>query len=188
MRKILSDTQGAFYVKNGFIEFEIPPYIPNFSTKRDQWREDEKLKSFILKVLGPIALVLTGKKKLKLALSEWIVQANRPSKASPLKEICSFQNLALAISIAPNPLIPSKKSPLGILPLPTSSEQILFFKPELILDWPHVGSDLFLILLSWSNGVYIHNPNDPQTSYLKKLGLEYGDSLKPETHPLILNF
>lgn len=187
MKITISDSQTSFFTKNGFIEFEIPHQIPLRTSSRDQWREEEKLKSFILKVLGPISLVLTGKKRLRIGLSEWIGKENRPQKAGPLKEILSIQNLALGICMAPDPAIPAKRSPLGILPLPSSSDQILFFRPEFILDWPHVSSEVFLIVLTLSNGLYIHNPKDPHTTYLKKLGIEYGDTLKSETHPFIIS-
>ena len=185
MKRSILDAQTAFYTKNGFIEFEIPhPDVP-FIPKRDQWREDETLKTFILKNLGPISLVLAGKKQLRLAFSEWITEENRPKNRGFLKEMLSIQNLMLAVSIAPNPIIPTKKSPLGIIPLPTSAEQILFFRPTLILDWPCVLSPFFLILFTLSNGVYVHNNQDPQTTYLKELGYEYGDTLRAETHPLL---
>lgn len=184
MKRTVLESQTAFFTKNGFIEFEIPHQIP-FSYKRDQWREDAQLKQFIVKNLGSIALELTGKKQLRLGVSEWITVENRPKHSGKLKEWVSLQNLALAISIAPSPKIPAKRSPLGILPLPSSAEQILFFRPDLILDWPHVSSDLFLIVLTLPNGVYIHNPNDPQTAYLKQLGLQYNDTLRSDTHPFI---
>lgn len=186
MKQILSEIQTASYTNNGFIEFEIPNAIPSYSTKRDQWRDDETLKQFIVKNLGPIALVLTGKKQLRVGFSEWITHENRPKKAGKLKEWIPLQNLALSICIAKNPIIPPKKSPLGILPLPSNSENILFFRPDLILDWPHVTSDVLLIVLTLTNGVYIHNPKDPRTAYLKPLGFEYGDLLRTETHPLII--
>lgn len=187
MRRSISDRQAAFYTKNGFIEFEIPHQAPHLSNKRDQWREDEGLRSFILKVLGPISLALSGKNQLRLGLSEWITQENRPQKAGLLKEIVSIQNMAIAVAMAPHPIVPIKRSPLGILPHPKTQDQILFFRPNLILDWPHVSSDFLLIVFTLSNGVYIHNPQDPKTTYLKELGHEYGDLLKTETHPLIFN-
>ena len=185
MKRTLSESQTAFFTTNGFIEFEIPHRMPHYSEKRDQWREDEELKKFILKNLGWIALELTGKKGLRLGLSLWITQGNRPKRAGKLKEWVSLQNLAIAISMAPSPIIPAKRSPLGILPLPTKAEHILFFRPEFILDWPHVSSDLFLILLTLTNGIYVYNPKDPETGYLKPLGFEYGDLLRSSTHPLI---
>lgn len=185
MRTTITDRQTAFFTKNGFIQFQIPHSIPPLTHLRDQWREDEALKTFILKTLGPISLILTGKKQLRLGLTEWITKENRPVKPALLKEMISIQNGAIAITIASSPIIPAKRSPLGILPLPTSSDEILFFRPDLILDWPHVLSDLFLILFTLPNGVYAHNPQDPQTTYLKKLGYEYGDTLKTEMHPLI---
>lgn len=187
MRRAITDRQTAFFTKNGFIEFELPHPNPPESDGRDQWRKDEELKIFILKTLGPLCLELTGKKQLRLALSEWITEENRPKKAALLKERISLQNLAIAISIAKEPIIPPKRSPLGILPIPATKEQLLFFRPTLILDWPHVTSPCFFIVFSFSNGVYIHNPQDPQTTYLKEFGYEYGDTLKAETHPLIFS-
>lgn len=186
MKKMISETQTAHFTKMGSIEFEIP-YPALTPSKRDQWREEKTLKSFILKTLGPIGLALTGKNQLRLGFSEWILEKNRPQKAGLLKEMVSIQNLALGISIATHPNVPKKRSPLGILPIPTASTQILFFKPTLILDWPHVASDFLLILFTLPNTVYIHNPKDPETTYLKELGYEYGDTLKNETHPLIFN-
>jgi hypothetical protein len=186
MKRTLTDIQTAFYTKSGFIEFEIPHTLPQEGAERDQWRRESALQSFIVKNLGPIALVLTGKTKLRLGYSEWITSENRPKKAGKLKEWLSIQNLGMGICMAPHPQIPAKRSPLGILPLPSSASNVLFFKPDLILDWPHVNSDLFLVILTLENGVYVHNPNDPKTTYLKALGYEYGDPLKTNTHPLII--
>lgn len=186
MKRSLSEVQTAFYTQNGLIEFEIPHTLPPESSERDQWRGEAALQSFIVKNLGPLALVLTGKVKLRLGYSEWITKENRPKKAGRLKEWLSLQNLAICICMAPNPIIPAKRSSLGILPLPSTSSNVLFFRPDLNLDWPHVTSDLFLIILTLENGVYIHNPNDPKTTYLKTLGYNYGDQLKTNTHPLIV--
>ncbi len=186
MRQTLSDLQTAFFTKNGYIEFEMAHPLPPLSSERDQWRDEEGLKTFFIKTLGPIGLVLTGKKQLRLSLSFWITKENRPQKSGLLKDLISIQSLALAICMAPHPHLPTKRSPLGILPVPTSRENILFFKPNLILDWPHVSSDLFLTLFTFPNTVYVHNPKDPETTYLQSFGYEYGDLLKAETHPLIL--
>ncbi|MBU6446810.1 MAG: hypothetical protein KGQ49_05375 [Verrucomicrobia bacterium] len=185
MKQILSESQTAFFTNHGFIEFEIPHRLPAVSAQRDQWRDDDGLKQFILKTLGPVALALTHKKQLRLGVSLWVTGANRPKQAGKLKEWVSLQNIAMAISLAPHPTILAKRSSLGILPLPAHAEQALFFRPDLILDWPHGSSDLFLILFTLPNGVYIHNPKDPETTYLKALGIQYGDVLQNATHPLI---
>lgn len=187
MKTDLSETQTAFFTQNGFLEVELPHEAIPLSKERDLWRENERLKQFILKKLGPLALILTGKKQLKLGLDSWITAENRPTKSCPLKEMVSIQNLALAVSLAENPHIPARKSPLGILPAPSGSENVLFFRPDLILDWPHTPFNLFLILFALPNAVYIYNPKDPKTLFLKSLGYQYGDLLKSKTHPLILS-
>ena len=186
MKTTISAQQTAFFTKNGFIEFEIPHVMPPEALLRDLWRQNEELKQLILKKLGPIALVLTGKKQLRLGLDQWIRSENRPDKPGTLKEIFCIQGFALGAALALNPILPTRRSALGILPLPSNSANILFFRPDLILDWPHVSSDLFLILFALNNAVYIHNPKDPSTYFLKQFGYNFGDVLKNETHPLIL--
>lgn len=186
MKEDLTETQTAFFTKNGFLEIELPHEIPKFSDERDEWQKNEPLKQFILKKLGPIALILTRKKQLRLALSEWISCSKRPKTPDILKKIVAIQNLSLAVSLAEDPHLPQKKSSLGILPIPSSSKNVLFFRPDLILDWPHLSSDFFLILFALPNAVYVHNPNDPKALFLKSLGYQYGDLLRTETHPLIL--
>jgi hypothetical protein len=186
MKTVVSEQQGAFYTKNGFIEFVIPHVAPPISTDRDLWRTNEQLKQFILKKLGPIALTLSGKKSLRLGADQWITSENRPQKASQLKELFCLQNLAIAVAIAPNPSPTDKTTILGIRPLPTSKESILFFRTDLLLDWENVPSDVYIILFALPNVVYIRNRKDPHTTFLKQLGCNYGDALKNDTHPLII--
>ncbi len=186
MKTTISAQQSAFFTKNGFIEFEIPHILPPASIERDIWRQSESLKQFILRKLGPMALVLTGKKQLRIGLDQWILKENRPEKACLLKEMFCIQGFALGAILAQNPTQPPKRSPLGLLPLPSTSENVLFFRPDLILDWPHITSDLFLILFTLPNAVYIQNPKDASTNSLKQFGYNFGDCLKSETHPLII--
>ncbi len=185
MKTTITAQQTAFFTKNGFIEFAIPHLIPPESPERDQWRKNEEFKQLIIRKLAPIALTLTGKKQLRLGLDQWITTDNRPEKACTLKDMFSIQGFALAAVLAENPVLPATRSPLGILPLPSNSESILFFRPDLILDWPHISSNLLLVLFTLSTAVYVHNTKDPSTYFLKQFGYNYGDTLKSETHPLI---
>ncbi len=187
MKTTLSAQATAFFTKNGYIEFEIPHKAPPEFPGRDAWRQNEELKQFILRKLGPIALVLTGKKRLRLGLDQWVSKENRPQKAGNLKETFCLQGLALAIAIAQNPILPDRRSDLGLLPLPSNSESVIFFRPDLILDWPRVSSDLLLILFTLPNAVYIHNPKDPEANFLKQFGYHFGDCLNSESHPLVLH-
>ncbi len=187
MKTTISAQQSAFFTKNGYIEFEIPHTMPPESLNRDLWRQNEELKQFILRKLGPLALVLTGKKRLRLGLDQWFSKENRPQKAGNLKEMFCIQGFALAAVIAQNPVMPERRSALGILPIPSNSESVIFFRPDLILDWPHVSSDLLLILFTLPNAVYIHNTKDPSANFLKQFGYNFGDCLNSESHPLILS-
>jgi len=189
MRTTLSAEQTSFFSKNGFIEFAIAPkeLFALLHPGRDLWRKEPLLKQFIIKTLAPIALTLSGKKQVRVACDQMMEGENRPTKKAPLKELFSIQGFIMGAIIAQNPIIPTRRSPLGIIPLPAAPENILFFKPELILDWPVVKSDCYLVLFSAPNAVYIHNGKDPHTNYLKPFGYSFGDTLKNEFHPLILS-
>ena len=185
MRNTLSAQQTAFYSKNGYIEFEIAQKLPPRDITRDQWRKHPKVQEFLVRKLGPIALALTSRKQLLLACDQWITKENKPEKPCLLKEMFSIQGLAIGVAIAENQTIPTQKSPLGILPLPEPG-QILFFRPDIILDWPHLASDVYLAVFALPNAVYAHNSRDPATNFLKQFGYNYGDVLKNETHPIVM--
>jgi hypothetical protein len=186
MKTTLTAQQTAFYTKNGYIEFEIPHDFAFDAKKRDAFRRNLKLRDFLVRKIGPLALVLTGKKQLRLACDQLFTEENRPKKMGLVKDLFSIQDFALAVALSKAPVIPEKKSPLGLLPLPSNEKSILFFRPNLLLDWPHVSSELYIALFALPNAVYIHNPNDPDTNYLKALGYHFGDLLKNESHPQIL--
>lgn len=186
MKTTLSAQQTSHFTKTGSIEFELPYTLPQKSTQRDLWRTNEALRQWILRKLGPIALTLTGKKQLRLGMDQWITEENRPKIPATLQQMFCFQGFALGALFAQNPKPLKSRSRLGLLPLPSASENTLFFKPELILDWPNVASDVFLVLFTLPNAVYVHNPKDCAPNYLKSLGYSFGDPLKTETHPLII--
>lgn len=184
MRTVLSAQQLAHYKNHGSIEFEIPHDIP-FSEKIDQWRENESLLKFLKKEIGKPALELSHQKQLHIGVSFWITPQNKPQKGGAINEIISIQGASIACVMSPNPKTPEKKSPLGIVPVPTDQQNVLFFDPKFILDWPHVESDLFFVVFAKKNSLYIRNEKDPETNYLKRMGYAFGDTLKNELHPLI---
>lgn len=186
MKQYITEQQSAFYTKNGFIEFAIPHKLPDVSLKRDLWRERNELERFLVKKLGPMALNLTGKKQLRLAADQWITAENKPKKPAPIQEIFCIQHLIIGASICQNPIAPEKRAQLGLLPLPSSAENILFFRTNVILDWKHLEQDIYIALFALPNAVYIHNEKDPHAHFLKELGLHFGDRLENNTHPLII--
>lgn len=185
MKTILSEQQTAFFTQNGYIEVELPLTFPKNHEGRDLWRQEPLVKNFLLRKLGPLALSLTRQKRLHLGCDQWISAQDLPKTAAPIKTLFSIQGFALGAIMAKDPIIPARRSPLGILPLPTKAENVLFFKPEFILDWPHVTSDVYIVLFTLPNAVYIHNAKDPFTNLLKQFGYNYGDVLKNEFHPII---
>lgn len=185
MKKAISEQQAAFYTKNGFIEFEmtVPP-LPH-SPQYDLWRGDAGLQKFLMKTLPHLAFALTGKKTLRLGCDRRFSPEALPQKACPLKELLSLQGLALGVAVAEKPQATPKRFPLGLLPVP-QEHHILFFRPDLILDWPHVKTDLYIAVYTLPNAVYVQNSKDPFTNTLKSFGYQFGDVLKNEFHPLLI--
>ena len=193
MRQTLTAEQLSYFTKNGHIEIEGIAFDPSlfppaktYETGRDHWRNHPSLKTFLLRKIGPLALDLTAKNQLRLACDQWIPTDHPMGKPAPAKDFFSIQNLALGAIIAPSASPIPKRSPLGILPLPSTPSTILFFKPTLILDWPKLSSPIYLVLFALHNAVYVHNPKDPLTNAMKAFNYGFGDLLKNETHPLII--
>ncbi len=217
MKSILTEQQTAFFTQNGYIEFELgldsaplfegirkallerlgvgPEKMDRktaaeiYAAGRDLWRTVASLHTLLLRKLSPIAQTLLGKRALRFGCDQWIPAGYPWEKAGPSKDLFSIQGLALGLLIGAPQSPPTYRSPLGLLPLPTKPGNILFFRPNLILDWPELASnppsDLYLAAYALPNAVYVQNPKDPSTNALKQFGYGFGDLLKNEFHPLI---
>ncbi len=217
MKAILTEQQTAFFTQNGYIEFEFglewepiyesalktladrlhtgPAKLPLkaateiYAAGRDLWRSIPLLQTLLLRKLSPIAQSLTGKQHLRLACDQWIPKEYPWEKTVPAKDLFSIQGLALGLLIGAPSSPPIKRSHLGLLPLPAKPGNLLFFRPNLILDWPQLASnpasDLYLAAYALSNAVYIQNSKDPSTNALKQFGYGFGDPLNNEFHPLL---
>jgi len=217
MKAILTAQQTAFFTQNGYIEFEFeldpvplfesvynalsdrlhvaPDKLAHKSAEeiyaagRDLWRSIPPLQTLLMRKLSPIAQSLLGKKPLRLGCDQWIPLGYPWTKPLPVKDLFSIQGLALGLLIGNPPSPPSHRSHLGLLPLPAQPGNILFFRPNLLLDWPELAAnpktDLYLAAYALPNAVYIHNPKDPATNALKQFGYGFGDPLKNEFHPLL---
>ncbi len=213
----ITEPQASFYTKNGYLELEgisIDPaalfeiakkglssrlQTPKISLKtplerfiagRDLWRIEPALESLWLRKLAPLALTLSGKDKLRLACDQWFPSDLTWDKKFPIKELFSIQGIAICALISaassPHPV----RSDLGLLPLPSKPGNVLFFRADLLLDWPSLAksspTDLYLCAFGLPNSVYIQNPKDPLTHMLKQFGYNFNDLLKNEFHPLII--
>jgi hypothetical protein len=186
MRFIETSQQRIFYTNHGWIELEIPhDKLGALQAGRDLWRQDKALQQYLLKTIGPIALAFSGKKQLRLACDHYYAASDLPKDSGPIKHLMSIQGFSIGVAFAKHPKILERKQDLGIIPSPKTSATVLFFRPDLILDWKHLASDVYIVLFSIDNAVYVHNPKDPHTNALKALGYNFGDTLKSETHPLI---
>jgi hypothetical protein len=171
-----------FFTKHGHLELEIE-HDEVKGCGRDLWRENEKLKNFLVKKLSAVIFPLTGKKQLLLGCDQFFKKEELPKTALPLKELLSVQGLALGVAISENPHPLPRRQELGIVPVPSDKKHILFFKPGIILDFPHANSDVYIAVYVLPSAVYVHNAKDPYTHALKKFGYQFGDVLKH--HPLI---
>jgi hypothetical protein len=215
MKMEITAQQTAFFTQNGYIELggiDLHPELFLAEAKkildlrcktpqlrpipaeelylkgRDLWRESELLKKTLLQKLFPVISALSSKKLLRLACDQWIFPELIWKKSCSLKDLFSIQGLVLGALFSSATLTPSLKNSLGLLPLPSQANNILFFKPHLLLDWPQLiqsaPSDLYLIAYALPNAVYIKNSLDPATHYFKQFGYNFGDLLKNEFHPL----
>ena len=212
MKFVLTSQQTAFFTQNGHIEFDMeidsdaifnsalhalkqrlksshksPEEI--YSQGRDLWRGEPILQHFLLRKLAPVIQGLMGKKPVRLACDQWIPAGYPWDKAIPCKDLFCIQGLALGFLFCRETVELPPRSPLGLLPLPEKKGNVLVFQPRLIHDWPQLAkataTDLYLAAYDLPNSVYIQNPKDPATNYLKQFGYGFGDRLQNEFHPLI---
>ncbi|MBI5272500.1 MAG: hypothetical protein HY861_00775 [Chlamydiia bacterium] len=215
MHSPITSQQAAFFTQNGYIELTGIPFqsenlfasgrkalasrTPSpqsgpspaqlYAFGRDLWRDDDALRTLLIRKLAPAASGLVSK-SMRLACDQWMPAHFPWDKAYSLKDLFCIQGLVLGAlfcaSPAPSALPPS---PLGILPFPTTPAGVLFVKPHILLNWPLLTKlppmDIYLGLYALTNAVYVHNPKDPSTHSLKQLGYQFGDVLQNRHHPLI---
>jgi len=209
MRQTLTEQQTAFFTKNGYIEFEnvldtdplfaaakatldkrLKSTSPEalYTVGRDLWRSDPTLQTFLTNKLAPLIRALTRKPRLHLACDQWIPEGFSRKKQGLCSDLFSIQGLAIGALISERSTLPPKRSPLGLLPLPAHSGNVLFFRTNLILDWPRIDKiapNLYLAVYALPNAVYVENLKDPATNALKSLGYGFGDPLRNEHHPFV---
>jgi hypothetical protein len=188
----ISAEASIFFTKHGWVELELDRddldelIEKNALLKRDLWRSIPQLQKFLTRKLAPLALALSGKKQLLLGFDQVFSEKEMPRNSCPLKEIISVQGLALGIVFSKDPKQALRKTELGIVPMPSSEKRILFFRPDIILDFPHAKSDIYMALYVLPSAVYVQNGKDPDTNFLRKLGYNFGDVLKPSLNPMVM--
>lgn len=218
MKTEITAQQTAFFTQNGYIEFAgidfnheklfasarkaLSARFKTSSDKlsripandlyrhgRDLWRSEEDLKRFLIQKLFPLSGVLSAKRSLRIACDQWIPSDYNWKKNASLKDLFSIQGIVIGALICGTECTVPLKAALGLLPLPSNPENILFFKSHILLNWPQLlqsaATDMYLIAYALPNAVYIQNTQDPATNDLKQLGYGFGDPLKNEFHPLL---
>jgi len=199
MRTAITSQQAAFFTQNGYLELGGFPFDPTevFAAAqkaaaarpfgRDLWRSEAVLHRLLSRTLAPAALQL-HRKSLRIACDQWMPAAAKPL---PAKDLFCVQGLALCalLTSSETPPPPRRPAAIGILPFPSRPENILFVKPNIVLDWPILSKTprpLFLVAYALPNQtVYVYNQSDPATHELKGLGYSFGDRLSDPHHPLL---
>lgn len=112
-----------------------------------------------------------------------------------LKQMSSIQGivsgLILTLSDTPSEkeLLKTEEDHSVLTPYPGKIGSGLFFFPNVPLSFDYLletpGISQLLIVYTKETALYIHNPMDPHTHALKKLGYVFGDRLRSSTHPIV---
>lgn len=125
----------------------------------DLSRKSSYLRSIVTKkFLARIFAELMGKKAVRFAFDQYLT--------APPKLTHSFQGYLGGTLVFLGP----------------KGGDALFFTPQASL--PPFETALF-ISYTEPKTLYIYNPEDPHTHFLKTLGYSFGDCLKESTHPLL---
>ncbi|MDE3046634.1 MAG: hypothetical protein KGJ02_08360 [Verrucomicrobiota bacterium] len=197
MTPTLTAQQIGFFAKNGFLELEevftsaewntLISALSAHPSGRDLWRNIPSLQSLLLsRKLSGLLSSLSDEPSLRLACDHLFPADFSLARPAQLKDFLCIQGLSIAFFLSLAPLSkPEKTAPLGLLPFPAKPGNLLFLKPQLLLQWPPAAAPLYLVTYALPSAVYIHNPNDPAALFLKQFGYGYGDRLRTNTHPLL---
>lgn len=184
----------------------IPP-ATLFQEGRDLWRSSSNLQKIVTKKqLAEIAAELLEQRSLRLGFDQYLpslpidrfVQNEKCSdsyttflsKELTLNHVSCIQGtlcgLAICLKAPENPPDHS----LSIFSPHRGSG--IYFKADLPIDFKVLagqdlrGADYLLITYAHPSSVYVFQPEDPQTHYLKKLDFVFGDKLSDKTHPTLI--
>lgn len=156
---------------------------------RDLWRDSDTLKSLTRsRKITSLAKELTGKATIRLACDQWFAPNYSHAKPISIKDMLSIQGILCGMIIQFQPgnfEIPENISPLGLLPFPKEQGNVILVKPDLLINWQSISSNLGLYLIVYTDAVSIYRENtqDPAGLALKNLNYGYGDRLNDEHHP-----
>ncbi len=161
--------------------------IELFRAGHDLWRDDPLLHRFVCnRGIADLVSELTQQQKISLAFDQILQTSSQIGlpEATPL----SLQQKSCIQPLAAGVLIRlSGSSPYSLFP--QKQENIVIFSPDLVIPWETFFQQplqsFLLIAYAPPKALYIFEKNDPHVHTLKKLGYVFGDTLKPDLHPIL---
>lgn len=204
MKYTILDAHIKYFHENGFIEFENILSNPIYEklinacfeiikkskessissvSKNDLFRTSETFKKIAFnKTITSILKTLTKKQNMRLVFDQLILKEKNSSIENfSLDSFSSFQGLIGGI------IIKFDVNYLEINDL-NKKNNCIFIKNSTPIKIENFFSDSnFYLLIAYGEikTVYKHNLNDMNTNFLKKLGYNFGDTLKDELHPIV---
>jgi hypothetical protein len=184
-----------------------------FINGRDLSRTDPLIRKEVShQQLARIAAELTEQSSLRLAYDQLISSthflsySNTPKSPFnelvrnklPLLEFSSLQGLLCGLILclskenppsekSDNPPLPVEEKPLSIFPAKPGNG--VFFHPSfpISFDGLYGQENALYMIIAYSHPrtVYVHQPHDPHTHFLKTLGYVFGDKLVEKFHPTV---
>lgn len=206
-------TKDALQAKTraAFLSGKPPQFSDFFRAGRDLWRENKAIKKVVLRSkLASVAAELAKKPSLRLAFDQTLLSApafnlnslpclTRPlslTESSCIQGIVGALLLQLSDPYSTPPALPDslddEPAPLALFPQKKGSG--IFFSPSAPLSLEHFTAvnqeeiHQLLIVYSVDKSLYKREELDPHIHNLKRLGYQFGDRLKKETHPLFTRF
>lgn len=146
--------------------------------------------------IGSIEKALCGKTKLRYG-TDWVWQGSivpwsKAKEAISLASMVSVRPAILGCIIAlTDGALEENVSSSSEFVLPAEAGDALFFDAEAPFIWENLHATslqqkYLLLLLAGERALYVLNPEDASTHFLKSQGLVFGDRLPENTHPLLV--
>ena len=160
-----------------------------YDAGRDVWRGSAEIRDIVRsKTLGRLIGALLHADKLRLAYDQVLGSGKTEplTKSRHLEFFSSVQGLVGGLILC----LEGNGEGSGDTLWPTTPGNGVFVKSRTSIPFEALsefeGCRYLLIAYSVPKSIYVRNENDPHTNDLKTLGYSFGDSLKENTHPIVI--
>jgi hypothetical protein len=193
--KISSDRLGLLSSEKFFLE------------GRDLWRSNQTLRKLAVQPrFVEISSDLIEKKPLRLGYdqllpgyikSEFLAPAQQVyshflEQTANLEDVSCLKGVVCGLILAlggKQERVPEKISSDGINIFPSQPGRVIFFKPNLLVNWNdlynHAGQRFYMIVYTQAFAYYQLQPKDPHTHSLKRIGYVFNDKLNDKLNPIV---